>query len=486
MSGETGGQWAALLDEAAEALERMGERGWLVGGCLRDALLGVPVRDVDLAVTCEPMELARAVKQGRAALTIAALNRETVRLGLRGDDGKPALQLDVAPLHGGGIEADLALRDFRVNAMALPLEARREFVALLARAGAPPASIEPPRSLLDPLGGLGDVCSRTITPASGHALSDDPGRIIRAGRLAARLGFEASGELLDAARAAAPGLLGLTGDRLREELHALLALPRAADGLGLMADVSALTRLFPNLGRDGALAHALASVRAVAGLQDGGEAFPGMEALESLEPLRAWYAAALPDGLPQVVALRWGLLAHAAISHATPEDESVGDAEARASRVAEQLSLAGAERRIVAEVIRAGRWQEMLAERRLDETELRHWFAAAGDAAVDVIVAAAACNAALAVAPVEGQRFAAAVGERARTVLDVYFTDRERLVPPRLLSGGDLLRELGMAPGPEIGRVLRVVRSAQLDGKVRTRAEALEWARGHEQRDSTS
>lgn len=480
MAGETSARrWAALLDDVAEALERVDGRGWLVGGCLRDALLGVAVRDVDLAVTCEPVDVARAVKRKWTALTFAALNRDTVRLGSRGEDGEPPLQLDFAPLHGGAIEADLARRDFRVNALALPLDARRELVALAALAGAPSESIQPPRSLLDPLGGVGDVRSRVLVPASSHALCDDPGRIIRAGRLVARFGFAASAELLGAARAAAPALRGLTSDRLREELHALLALPRAADGLELLAETGALVVLFPNLSRDGALAHALASVRAVAGLQDGGEAYSGMEALASLEPLRAWYAAALPDGLPRIVALRWGLLAHTAVFYAALEDEPAAGDKVRTLRIAERLPLAGAERTIVAEVMRAGWWREVLAERTPDETELRHFFAAAGDAAVDVIVAAAACNAALAVAPVEGQRFAAAVGERARAVLDVYFTDRERLVPPRLLSGGDLMRELGMASGPELGGVLRAVWEAQLDGEVRTREQALGWVREH-------
>lgn len=472
-------RWAALLDDVAEALERMDERGWLVGGCLRDALLGVAVHDVDLAVTCEPIDLARAVKRGRTALTIAALNRDTVRLGLRGEDGEPPLQLDLAPLHGGSIEADLALRDFRVNALALPLDARREFFALLEAGGLSSKDVLPePDNLLDPLGGYTDLQQCVLATTTSKALTNDPGRIIRAARLVASHGFILSHGLVIEAQLAAHRLVMLPGDRVRDEMSALLRTVRAAEGVRALAEIGALRMLLPQLATRPLTTHALASVRAVGGLQDGGEAFPGMEALESLEPLRAWYAAVLPDGQPRIVALRWGLLGHAAVFHAELEDGSTDD-ESRTRRIVERLPLAGAERAIVAQVIHAGRWQAVLAEHIPDDMELRHFFAAAGDAAVDVIVAAAACSAALVVAPVEGQRFAAAVGERARSVLDVYFTDRERLVPPRLLGGGDLMRELGMAPGPEIGDVLRGVRQAQLDGRVRTREEALEWARRH-------
>lgn len=477
MADETGRCWAALLDSRAEALERMGERGWLVGGCLRDALLGLPVRDLDLAVTCAPLDLARAMRRGRA-LTVARLSRDTVRLGLRGEDGESALQLDVAPLHGGAIESDLALRDFRVNALALPLEARREFFALLEASENQPRQdmLPEPDNLLDPLGGYSDLQQRVLATTTSKALYDDPGRIIRAARLVATHGFVVSRGLIIEARAAAHQLVMLPADRVGDEMSALLRSTRAAEGLEALADMSALSVL-PRLTTGPRMEHALASVRAVAGMQDGGEAFPGMEALASLEPLRAWYASALPDGLPRIVALRWGLLAHAAAFHSVREDECADDDEAGALHIIERLPLAKVERTVVAQVIHAGRWQEVLAERRPDETRMRRFFAAAGDAAIDVIVAAAACNAALAFAPVEGQHFSPAVAERAREVVEVYFTDRERLVPPRLLSGGDLIRELGMAPGPAVGRVLRAVRDAQIQGKVRTRAEALEWAR---------
>lgn len=479
MAADAGARWVAALAEVATTLERLGGEGWLVGGCLRDALLGVPVRDVDLAVTCEPLVLAHALQRMRT-ITIAPLNRDSVRLGLHNVvEGEAPLELDVSPLHGGSLTADLALRDFRVNALALPLGARTEFVALFEQADKRAEYIQPPPSLLDPLGGLADLRDRKIVPASGHALSDDPGRILRAARLAARFGFAPSPVFRDAARAVAPALLDLSGDRLRDELNALLALPRAADGLDLLEEAGGSTVLFPTLHRDGVVAHTFASVRAAGAFQVGGTAYPGMEPLAALVPLWDWYAAPLPDGLPRIVALRWGVLWHGPLPHLRADAPETGGGGA-AIRVAAHIKLAGPERAIARKVALYGhakQVEELVADG--EPRRARYFFDQLGDAAVDAITAAAACNAALAVAPVEGMRFSPAVAEGAYDILSRYFSDSEWLIPRRLLTGTDLIRELAMAPGPDIGRMLAELRHAQLDERVRTREEALQWARAH-------
>jgi poly(A) polymerase len=479
MPDNAGASWAVVLAEVAGALASLGGEGWIVGGCLRDALLGVPLGDVDLAVTCEPFALARALRR-TGSVTIATLTRESVRIGVRGADGEPTLQLDVSPLAGGSLATDLARRDFRVNALALPLAARDEFLALPRQMGAFAERLRALPSLVDPLGGLADLRERIIVPASGHALSDDPCRVFRAARLAARLGFAPSRSFLDAARAVAPVLPSLAGDRLRGELNALLALPRAVVGLDLLAETNAFTELFPNLGSDDALAHALASVRAAGALQNGGNVLSGMEPLATLAPLRDWYAAPLPDGLPRIVALRWGLLLHAPLSHARANRPDMDESDT-VTMAGDGVTPAGLERRIALKVAlygHAAQVKDLMTDG--DLRRARFFFDQLGDAAVDAVAAAAACNAVLAVAPVSDQRYSPAIAAAARGILGEYFTDRERLIPPRLLTGRDLIRELGIAPGKEIGVVLAGVRHAQLDGKLRTREAALAFARTYQ------
>lgn len=479
MTDDAGASWADVLAEVAGALASLSGEGWIVGGCLRDALLGVPPGDVDLTVTCEPLALARAPRR-TGSVTIATLNRESVRIGVRGAGGEPTLQLDVSPLAGGSLAADLERRDFRVNALALPLAARGELLALPRQVGAFSERVRALPSLVDPLGGLADLRERRIVPASGHALADDPGRVLRAASLAARLGFSPSRSFLDAARAVAPVLPSLAGDRLRSEMNALLALPRAVVGLDLLAETNAVTELFPNLGRDDALTHALASVRAAGALQYGGDVFSGMEPLATLAPLRDWYAAPLPDGLPRIVALRWGLLLHAPLSHASTKRPDIDESDT-VTMAGDGVIPAGPERNIALKVALYGhvaQVKDLMSGG--DLRRARFFFDQLGDAAVDAIAAAAACNAALAAAPVSDQRYSPAIAATARGILGEYFADRERLIPPRLLAGHDLIRELGIAPGREIGVVLAGVRHAQLEGKVRTRVEALAFARTYQ------
>src|SRR5690348_17837010 len=100
--------WSALLDALADVLAEAGGEGWLVGGCLRDALLGIPVRDVDVALTGELLPLAERLAH-RSRLALARLGRGTIRL-VRHD--KPDVYLDLTQLRGGDILADLARRDF--------------------------------------------------------------------------------------------------------------------------------------------------------------------------------------------------------------------------------------------------------------------------------------------------------------------------------------------------------------------------------------
>lgn len=92
-------------------------------------------------------------------------------------------------------------------------------------------------------------------------------------------------------------------------------------------------------------------------------------------------------------------------------------------------------------------------------------------AAADALLVAAAC--ALAIGEADAETLAA----RADALVAIYLSDRERLIPPPLLKGSDLIAALGAPPGPEIGRLLREVRLAQLLGAVNDRDDALAFAR---------
>jgi hypothetical protein len=184
----------------------------------------------------------------------------------------------------------------------------------------------------------------------------------------------------------------------------------------------------------------------------------------------------MTDGVARIAPLRWGLLLHAGAPHEPPLVDTAPARPATAAGVARRLPPPA--RRIAYEIeARACFTARALAQHEPTDRDLWRLFEVAGDVTVDVLAAAAVCAVALAAEGECAEAEARSVVERARSVVNLYFADRARLMPPPLLAGRDVMVALGLEPGPEIGRVLADVRSAQLDGRITTREEALAFAR---------
>ncbi len=467
--------WACVMDTLAVATGALRAEAWIVGGALRDIALGLPVGDLDLTVTCPPSALAAALA-GEYRPTVAHLNRSSLRLNLHPHRGKPSLQLDLSPLHGPDIATDLAQRDFTCNALALPLSSRAELlVAASARHQDPFSRRGALPSLLDLLGGLRDIEERILRPASSTSFTDEPGRIIRAARMLAAFGFSASAELCEFALQAAPLLTHLTSERICAEMDMLLALPACAEGLRFLADVGALAALVPALADEPARSHVVASVAATRQLQDNVGATQNAEPLgnlASLAPLRERYASALPSSIPRIVALRWGLLLHTDM----PGDES-GHSARLDAKAPTWLRLSKQVRATVAAVAESSRWRRLLMDGDPSLPELRAAADRWQDGFVDLLVGAAACDAGFSESLVPNPGARMSVARRAGNILERFVADREAFIPPPLLDGQAAIHAIGAVPGPELGRVLREVRRAQLAGIVATQEEAFALAR---------
>ena len=228
---------AAVWEGARTAAD--GAAAYAVGGPVRDLLRGVPSRDADIAVEGDAVAVARRLADvlgGGRVVVHRAFGTAVVRAGGARIDlaatrseryPHPAALPVVSP---AGIDADLARRDFTVNALAAGLSG--------PRAG----------ELLDPFDGRADLAAATIRILHPGSFRDDPTRIFRAARYAARLGFAVDSETERLARdAVAEGLVGeLSGARVRADMLALLgesaatvaAALRLAEGLGLLAAVA--------------------------------------------------------------------------------------------------------------------------------------------------------------------------------------------------------------------------------------------------------
>lgn len=217
----------ARLARLAEEAGRSGARVYAVGGCVRDWLLGRETLDVDLAVEGDPAPLARAALKlwGGEQAAHERFGTACLRLedGLRVDFARaraesyerPAALPKVRP---AGIEDDLRRRDFTVNAMARRLT---------------PQGLG---ELLDPFGGEADLKARRLRALHPKSFEDDPTRLFRAARYAARFGLEPEKRTLalieEAARRGLAGLL--SRERVRQELLRTLEEKEAGPAMALL------------------------------------------------------------------------------------------------------------------------------------------------------------------------------------------------------------------------------------------------------------
>src|SRR5207245_9473454 len=205
-----------------------GQRAWLVGGAVRDRLLGRATPDMDVIVEGDSARAARAVARASAGAACFVLSEDFGAWRVIARDR--SWQVDVEPLRADSLEADLALRDFTVNAIAEPI------------AGGP---------LIDPLGGLADLDARRLRMAAPAAFSEDPVRVLRLVRVAVELGLQPDPATLTAARRAAAALSGSAGERIFMELRRVVAAARAVEGLELLAEVGATAAVPPELAARG-------------------------------------------------------------------------------------------------------------------------------------------------------------------------------------------------------------------------------------------
>jgi tRNA nucleotidyltransferase (CCA-adding enzyme) len=393
--------WDAVRNAAG------GAAAYAVGGPVRDLLRGEPSRDADIAVEGDAVavgrRLADALGDGRVtvhrAFGTAVVRTGGVRVDLAATRSEtyphPAALPVVSP---AGIDADLARRDFTVNALAAGLAG--------PRAG----------ELLDPYDGRADLHAGAIRILHARSFRDDPTRIFRAARYAARLGFALEPETERRARkAVAEGLVGeLSGARVRAEVLALLKEPattvaaalRIAERLGLLAAVGPGLRAEP------------------------------AERLDRLDAAHARFAPGIPAWRPRLALL------------------AAGADDAAVAALTGRLRL----RRADADAVRA---------------------AATAPAVLGPRLAAAAAPSDVAELldrlPVDAAVLVAAAGGAGAGAAELYL---ERLRGIRLEIDGTVLRdELGMAQSPRVGEVLAELLRRKRNGQLRDRGSELAAAR---------
>jgi poly(A) polymerase len=454
--------------DPVRVLAAMSAQAWLVGGALRDRLLGRATADYDVAVEGDPAPLARAL--GREAGGHAFLLSEGFggwRVVAPGHDW----QVDLLPVADGGIEADLGARDFTVNAMASP--------------------VGTPGAVIDPFGGLADLDARRLRMVSERVFELDPLRALRLARLKCELGFEVDARTRQAARRRAGEIARVAAERVFYELKRIIGAEQALDGLSELDTVGATEVVLPELaalrGVPQSPYHHLdvyehtraVLAEAIALARDPEPAFA-----EHAEAVKALLSEPLADELTRDGALRFGALFHDIAKPATRARAPDGrvtfmghDAAgaALANEVLGRLRASDKLRQHVAALTRHHLALGFLVRRTpLDRREIYRYLRDTQPVQADVTILSVADRLATRGQAVREHAIEQHLG-LARELMEEALA--WRAAPPRPpLRGDELARRLQMRPGPELGRLLEQLTEASFAGEARSPEEAFELA----------
>ncbi len=451
--------------------------------------------DLDFAVPSNGIPLARKVANALNADFVPLDDeRDTGRVVVINEDGS-RIFLDFAVYRGANLEEDLRARDFTINAIAYNLR---------------------DETIIDPLEGGNDLRQKLIRACSPTSLSDDPVRILRAIRQAAAFEFKIEKNTRESLKQAAGQLDRVSPERLRDEVFKILKGPKPDASMRALEMLGVLSQIMPELVSMKGVeqsephmyevwTHTLAVLdyldQIISALRVGYDAektndmFTGLLTLRLgryREQIAAHFAKPLNvDRSPR------SLLFFAALYHdvSKPEtktieesgrtrffDHDVKGADVAANR-ARGFNLSNDEIDRMRIIIKNHMRIHFFADRVQNENKtpsrkaIYRFFRDSGEAGVDLVL--------LGLADVRATRVHAltievwnAYLDVARILLESYWErPQEIIAPPRLIDGVELMKELGLKPGPAVGQLLESIRENQAAGKIENREQALAFAR---------
>lgn len=405
--------------------------GYLVGGAVRDTLLGLPSADLDWLVA-DPAGEARAVAD---TIQRTPFPLDPERGHWRVVSG--GRTMDFIPLCGS-LEEDLHSRDFTVNALAADGRG----------------------AVIDVVGGLRDLRRKVVRMTSERALRDDPLRLLRAARFSARLGFSLDPETRAAVRRGAELLQHDEGrmpawERIRDELDAMMMAERPGDALSELEGLGLLEVTLPELA-------------AARGVNQGG--FHHLDVLDhSLEALQRLVTIFPEADLP----LRWATVLHDSGKPLTRERGEDGRVHFYGhDRRGAELAV-GVMRRLRRPRQDGSRVSSLVRYHMLplprDERQARRFVHRRRELLPDLLKLMIADREAA-----RGPLSSEATRRAYRTALSrVVAILEESPAPAPLLDGREVMEELGLEPGPRVGEALRFLSEARAVGDVVDRHEAV-------------
>jgi tRNA nucleotidyltransferase/poly(A) polymerase len=464
---------------------------WVVGGAIRDHLLGKITYDIDFTVDGDAIRIARSIADRLGGKYFDLDKARGTGRVITQDSEQHTLTFDFARMRGEDIHTDLLGRDFTINAMA---------VSLLS-----------PFERLDPLGGAKDLMGATLRVCSPSAIEDDPVRALRAVRFASMLDLKMSSETIDQVRDAGSRLAGVSSERIRDEVMRMVGIQRPSSAFRLLDHFQLLTVIFPELEplrsltlskplMRTALEEALAVVDRLGELlvvlgpvhdpelaaniilaqvtlrlgrfRTNLDRHLERQVASGHQARQLIYLAALYYCAGKTAAQRnatQGNLGHAAFERISAD---------LLSDRAQSLRLSNTEIDQLGKMLRyQNELAQMLTNASPSPRAIYRFFRNTGKAGIEAILLSLASFLGTHMGPAPPKEWETEV-QLARELFTAYFEAYEESVKPQpLLQGGDLIQSFGLKPGPLIGRLLELLEEAQVAGEIQTREEALVMAR---------
>ncbi len=472
---------------------------FLVGGAVRDHLLGLTIRDLDFVVSGDSILLARKVaKKIKGVFFILDPARHTARVICKNSESS-SLTLDFALMQGTSIKEDLIKRDFTINAIAMNIEN----LALL----------------IDPLKGEIALKERRIILCSPESIIHDPLRILRAIRLKIQFDLTIDSDLEKEIKNAARLLERISPERIRDELFLMMDNSSFHIALELMVQLKIYEIVFPTLGGIAAVnkqeysrifKHTLLTIETLYAIrseilkantlnrnEDKGPRPFFKEILVYKKNLRSHFEKSITEGRN-----RYGLLILAAIFHdagallckAVDWDgafhyyrhEYWGSFVAESS--AKRFVLSKAESQYLSSIIVNHTKPLLLSlpSKEIDPREIYRYFFLTKESGIDTAILSLAENH-------TGDALcekSLAINHTINNILglfDAWWNKKKRIInPPQLVNGNQLMQKFKLSPGPQVGVLLAALKEEQAAGIVKTQADAYRFLRKMIEMDSHS
>ncbi|MFN0116813.1 MAG: CCA tRNA nucleotidyltransferase [Elusimicrobiota bacterium] len=447
---------------------------FVVGGAVRDRYIKKETFDIDLVLKSNPLNFYEklAKKVGGHGFVLDS-DRKVIRITVDG------FQIDISQAQGKNFEADLDRRDFSINALSVPLSKWtssrwKEFI-------------------VDRHSGLKDLQKKIIRQISSNIYVEDPLRLLRAFRFAGELGFQIDALTLNRISKDKKLIKKSSPERVREEFLKMFSTEKSYSLFVLLEKTGLLSVIWPEANRLRACGHSYYGNQGVLK-----HTLDSLKLLEELfTKISSWFPKAAKkikehlnehlSQFPRFAHLKWAIFMH---DFGKPKTAQLIDGRLRFfehEHVGADMVLKMADRfrwsqeetnrysKLVRNHMRPG---NLATHSEITDKAIHRFFKDLGDDGIGMLLVSLADHLSY-LSPAQRRKRNSAHELATCLMVKKYYSQREVIIPPKIITGYDIMKLLNIKPSPVIGQIMSDVTEAQSEGKIRNKNEGLQFIKNN-------